>query len=58
MFRTSPGPSSRGTTCYMRHLLLLILKQVFFNYKRVYRQICKIKDYAYRQAINFDTILA
>ena len=28
MFRTSPGPSSEGTTVFMRHLVLVILKQV------------------------------
>jgi hypothetical protein len=28
MFRTSPGPSSGGTTVFMRHLVLVILKQV------------------------------
>jgi len=28
MFQTSPGPSSGGTTVFMRHLVLVILKQV------------------------------
>ena len=28
MFRTSPGPSSGGTTVFLRHLALVILKLV------------------------------
>ena len=28
MFRTSPDPSSGGTTVFMRYLVLVILKQV------------------------------
>ena len=28
MFQTSPGPSTGGTTVFMRHLVFVILKQV------------------------------
>ena len=50
MFWTSLVPSSERTTVCMRHLVLVILKQVDSYYESVYLQICKMKNDAYRQA--------
>ena len=37
MFRTSPGPSSGGTTVFMRHLVLVILYTRHLKYRLEFR---------------------